>query len=348
LSVTTSENRFGFLWIWLAWLSLFYGAWLLLMRDPKNAAAAFEHGPIALTMLFGSYVAGSTPMGGGTVAFPILVLAYGLPVTLGRDFSFAIQSIGMTSAAIFILCRRQQLAWAMLCGTMAGSMLGLPLGILLVAPHIPTIWVKLLFAVFWAAFGVLHLARLDDLLATTGNTGKNGYREFSAGVLIGAVAGVSVVAVTGVGVDMLIYAVLVLACRVDPKVAIPTSVVAMAFNSVLGTAIKQVTTGIESGVWGNWLAAAPVVALGAPLGAFVVGLIGRRLTLLFVAILCVMQFAWACYHERVGLGLVGVTVACVAVLVCVYVLDRLHILGMKQSGLISQRSSFCHSSVPDT
>jgi hypothetical protein len=122
----------------------------------------------------------------------------------------------------------------------------------------------------------------------------------------------------------------------------------MAFNSVLGTAIKQVTTGIESGVWGNWLAAAPVVALGAPLGAFVVGLIGRRLTLLFVAILCVMQFAWACYHERVGLGLVGVTVACVAVLVCVYVLDRLHILGMKQSGLISQRSSFCHSSVPDT
>jgi hypothetical protein len=36
-------------------------------------------------MAFGSYVAGSTPMGGGTVGFPILVLLFDLPATLGRD-----------------------------------------------------------------------------------------------------------------------------------------------------------------------------------------------------------------------------------------------------------------------
>lgn len=306
------------------------------MRVPENAATAIGHGPIALTMLFGSYVAGSTPMGGGTVAFPILVLAYGLPVTLGRDFSFAIQSIGMTSATIFILCRRQQLAWAMLSGSMVGSLIGLPFGILWVAPSIPTVWVKVLFAVFWAAFGVLHLVRLNELLETTGNTGRNGRKEFLAGLLVGAAAGASVVAVTGVGVDMLLYAVLVLACRVDPRVAIPTSVVAMAFNSLLGVAIKLATAGFEPGVWGNWLAAAPVVALGAPLGAFVVGFIGRRPTLLFVAVLCVMQFAWACYHERASLGFVGIVVACFAVLSCVIALDRLHIWGVKQNGAINQ------------
>lgn len=320
------------LWIWLLWLVLFYGAWLTLMLDPANAAAAREHGPIALTMLFGSYVAGSTPMGGGTVAFPILVLAYGLPATLGRDFSFAIQSIGMTSASLFILCRQQQLAWAMLSGSLLGSLIGLPLGILWVAPRVPTIWVKLVFAVFWAAFGVLHLARLDELSATTGNSGRNNRNEFVAGVLAGIVAGVSIVAVTGVGIDMLVYALLVLACRVDPKVAIPTSVVAMAFNSVLGIAIKRATTGIEPGVWENWLAAAPVVAVGAPLGAFVVGFIGRRITLLFVAILCVVQFAWACYHERAELGLAGSGVACVAVAACVYALDRLHAWGTAVNG----------------
>lgn len=306
---------------------LFYGAWLFLMRDPENVATALAHGPIALTMLFGSYVAGSTPMGGGTVAFPILVLAYGLPATLGRDFSFVIQSIGMTSASIFILCRRQQLASAMLGGSMAGSLIGLPFGILWVAPNIPTVWVKLLFAVFWAAFGVLHLSRIDDLVTTTGNTGRNGYGEFVAGMVAGVIGGMTIVAVTGVGIDMLLYALLVLACRVDPKVAIPTSVVAMAFNSVLGTAIKLGTTGIEAGVWGNWLAAAPVVVLGAPLGAFVVGFIGRRLTLLFVASLCVVQFVWACYHERAALGFQGTAIACCAVLVCVYGLDRLHVWG---------------------
>lgn len=329
--MTGPDDQRGLIWIWLLWLGLFYGAWCLLMLDPRNAADAWEHRPIALTMLFGSYVAGSTPMGGGTVAFPILVLAYGLPATLGRDFSLAIQSIGMTSASIFILCRRQQLAWSMLSGSLVGSLIGLPFGLLWVAPRVPTVLVKLSFAVFWAAFGALHLARLDELSATTGNVGRNDRNEFLGGMLAGAIAGASIVAVTGVGVDMLVYAALVLACRVDPKVAIPTSVVAMAFNSLLGLAIQQATTGIEAGVWGNWLAAAPVVILGAPLGAFVVGLIGRRATLLFVAILCVVQFAWACYHERGALGITGMVAACVAVLVCVLALDRLQAWGQARS-----------------
>ena len=86
---------------------------------------------------------------------------------------------------------------------------------------------------------------------------------------------------------------------------------------MLGMAIKQGTTGIEPGVWENWLAAAPVVAVGAPLGTFVVGFIGRRITLLFVAALCVVQFVWACYHERAALGVTGTVAACLAVMVCV-------------------------------
>ena len=57
-----AHPRRGLLWMWLVWLGLFYGAWMLLMLDPGYAADAWEHRPIALTMLFGSYVAGSTPM----------------------------------------------------------------------------------------------------------------------------------------------------------------------------------------------------------------------------------------------------------------------------------------------
>ena len=73
-----------------------------------------EHWGIAFTMALGSYAAGSTPMGGGTVGFPVLVLLFDEAPTLGRDFSFAIQSIGMTSASIFILCRKQPIEWPML------------------------------------------------------------------------------------------------------------------------------------------------------------------------------------------------------------------------------------------
>jgi uncharacterized membrane protein YfcA len=334
-AVTTTAKQPRLLWIWLLWLLLFFGGWLLLMLMPGNAAVARDHWPIALTMLFGSYVAGATPMGGGTVAFPILVLAFGLPATLGRDFSFAIQSVGMTSASLFILCRRQRLAWSMLAGVMLGSSVGLPVGILWVAPWVPPVLVKVSFAVFWAAFGIVHLARLDELSTATGDARKHGWQSFVAGLAAGVVGGVSIVALTGVGIDMLVYALLVLAFRVDPKIAIPTSVLAMAFNSVLGIAIKQGTNGIEAGVWENWLAAAPVVALGAPLGAFVVNVIGRRITLLFVAVLCVSQFVWACYHERAALGLAGISVACVAVAICVSALDRLQVWGRWQPPRVS-------------
>jgi uncharacterized membrane protein YfcA len=294
------------LWIWWVWLAVFYAAWVGVMLQPGNTATAIQHWPIALTMIFGSFVAGSTPMGGGTVAFPVLVLFFGLPVTLGRDFSFAVQSIGMTSASLFILGRRQRLAWDALAGTLVGSAIGLPLGILLVAPVVPAPAVKLVFALFWALFGIMHLLRLDDIAVATPLPGPDSGR-FAAGVLTGFVAGATIVAVTGVGVDMLLYALLVLGYRTDPKIAIPTSVVAMAYNSVLGMAIKFFVAGVDPGVFSNWLAAAPVVALGAPLGAWVVGIVGRRPTLLFVAVLCLVQFAWTVYHERTALdaGLFG-------------------------------------------
>jgi uncharacterized membrane protein YfcA len=283
-------------WVWWVWLAVFYTGWTLLMLRPGNAALAVAHWPMAVTMIFGSFVAGATPMGGGTVAFPVLVLLFGLPATLGRDFSFAVQSIGMTSASLFILGRRQRLAWDALAGTLVGSALGLPLGILVVAPIVPAAVVKFVFAGFVALFGVMHLLRLDDIAVARPLAGFDRGR-CAAGVLTGFVAGTTIVAVTGVGVDMLLYAFLVLGYRTDPKIAIPSSVVAMAFNSVLGLAIKVLFTGIDPGVYPNWLAAAPVVALGAPLGAWAVGIVGRRITLLFVALLCLAQFAWTCLYE---------------------------------------------------
>ena len=98
------------LWVWFVWLAGFYAVWVWLVFGHGLWEVARTHWPIALAMALGSYVAGSTPMGGGTVGFPVLVLLFEMPATLGRDFSFAVQSIGMTSASIFILARRQPLA----------------------------------------------------------------------------------------------------------------------------------------------------------------------------------------------------------------------------------------------
>lgn len=314
-------------WIWLLWLAAFYAVWSFIVFGREGWQTVADHWHMALAMALGSYVAGSTPMGGGTVGFPVLVLLFELPATLGRDFSFAVQSIGMTSASIFILARRQPIAWAMLKGSLWGSLIGTPLGILFVAPLVPELWIKVVFAVVWASFGVLHLYRVIEFSSHSGMTSPGERWDFRVGLAVGLAAGSTVAAVTGVGIDMVLYAALVLLCRADLKIAIPTSVIIMAFTSVLGIAVKAAFTGVQPGVFENWLAAAPVVALGAPLGALAVALIGRKPTLLFVAVLCIGQFVWTCWAERAALGGAGIALALAAVVLALMGLERLRSWG---------------------
>jgi uncharacterized membrane protein YfcA len=301
------------LWIFPCWLAAFYTTWLVIVITGDHWQTLREHWGIAVAMGFGSYVAGSTPMGGGTVGFPILVLLFKLPATLGRDFSFAVQSIGMTSASIFILSRRQPLEWVILRWSLIGSLIGTPLGILFIAPRVPELVIKITFAIVWASFGVLHLRRTGDICANVGETPAAHRFDRNVGFAIGMFSGATVAAVTGVGIDMILYAVMVLLMRADLKVAIPSSVIIMAFTSLVGIAFKNLFTGVQPGVFENWLAAVPVVALGAPLGVFIVAKIGRKPTLYFVAVLCVFQFFWTMKDEFARLGWTGVALCAAAV-----------------------------------
>lgn len=320
-------------WIWVVCISLFYLVWLGYVVMQEKGAELMAHYPIAVAMAFGSYFAGSTPMGGGTVGFPVLVLFFGYEPSLGRDFSFAIQSVGMVSASIFILCGRQHLEWPMLKWSMVGSLVGTPLGLLYLAPRVPALYVKLIFAILWAAFGLLHLGLARQI------AGQHGIRQNSpaldrfSGLWIGGLGGLTVAAVTGVGVDLLIYAVLVLACRADLRIAIPTSVLLMAFTSLVGivTLLLQGTTHPE--LPAHWLAAAPVVAVGAPLGAFIVHRIGRLPTLILVSKLCLLQFFWTLYRERETLGAEGILGAMLATLVLLGMFLGLRRWGRRHPGV---------------
>ncbi|WP_416305293.1 sulfite exporter TauE/SafE family protein [Neptunicella sp. SCSIO 80796] len=318
-----------YLWVWLLWLTGFYLVWLYLMIFNGLWPVAIQHWPMAAAMAIGSYAAGSTPMGGGTVGFPVLVLLFELPASLGRDFSFAVQSIGMVSASIFIFARRQPIANAMLNGAMLGAVIGTPVGLLWVAPYFSELYIKLVFAVIWASFGLLHLYRIDEIASHSGMTDFDETWDFKLGLGLGVFAAIVLVSVTGVGIDMVIYTALVLLCRADLKIAIPTSVVIMAFTSVVGVVVKTLTNSWQAGVYENWLAAAPVVALGAPLGVFIVARIGRKPTLLVVAILCVGQFIWTLFSERQLLGLGGTALAILAVLICLMGFEKLRQIGAK-------------------
>jgi len=324
--------RVNRLYLFFIWLALFYTAWLVIVTVGNHWQLLLSHWPIALTMALGSYVAGSTPMGGGTVAFPILVLLFEFPGSLGRNFALAIQSIGMVSASVYILTSGKPVHWRLLTAAVIGAAIGMPFGAAYVAPVVPDLWVKLTFGVIWASFGVLHLLKLQALVELTGHGTSCREGNLPFGLFLGISGGIGA-AITGVGIDMLIYAALVLLYRSDLKIAIATSVVLMAFTSVVGIASNLVLAytssafAISPEVFANWLAAAPVVALGAPIGALVVSLMPRAATLVIVSLLCVGQFVWMIVDQGVtGAPLV---VALMSVLGCNLLFHGLDQLGQR-------------------
>lgn len=306
----------------LLWLLLFYAVWLAIAAPRWQTVTS--HWPIALAMALGSYVAGSTPMGGGTVGFPVLVLLFHMPGSLGRDFGLAVQSVGMVSASIYLLSAGRPVHWGLLRPALLGALIGTPLGAAWVAPFVPDLWVKLTFAVVWCSFGLMHLVKLRELVAMHGVSDRWRAWEPAIGLAVGLLGGV-VASVTGVGIDMLIYATLVLLFRCDLKIAIPTSVVLMAFTSVVGISTNLLLARlnpsfyrVDPEVFANWLAAAPVVALGAPFGAVIVNLISRTPTLVVVSLLCIGQFVWTVVSEQVSGPTLAVSLAGVAALNLVF------------------------------
>ena len=246
------------MWIWLVWLALFYSLWLFLSFGLGYWEQIKTHWPIAVAMAVGSYVAGSTPMGGGTVGFPVLVLLFDMPASLGRNFGLMIQSIGMTSATIFILCRRIPIERRMLPWSMFGSAVGLVFGTFYVVPHIPDTAVKLIFACLWMSFGVLTLTKNREMCGFKNLAPIPRSEAMSLGLLVGLAGGITTSA-TGVGIDMLLYTLLVLLYRMDLKAAVPTSVIIMAVSSVMGTVLHLQIGDLNSEVFHNWLAASPFV-----------------------------------------------------------------------------------------
>jgi len=110
----------------------------------------------------------------------------------------------------------------------------------------------------------------------------------------------------------------------------------MAWTSLVGIASLGLLARIDPGsyalnpeLFGNWVAAAPVVALGAPLGAFVVHRIGREPTLFVVAILCALQFVWTLWHERGALGAAGLAVAFAGLLAFSGAFHAMYVIGRR-------------------
>ncbi|MCH1494703.1 MAG: sulfite exporter TauE/SafE family protein [Rubripirellula sp.] len=343
-------------WIFPAWLGIFYVCWLGIVLASDLLTVIGEHWGIAAAMAPGSYVAGSTPMGGGTVGFPVLVLLFDQSGAIGRDFAFAIQSIGMVSASIYILTRPSEMTgeakqdnghttsrqfgslldetptragsqtfeskttlkgkaalesdsaldWGLIRPALIGSLISTPLGVTFLAPRLPDLSVKLIFAVIWASFGLMHLIKIREFVSYSGQSSRWLTHRGRSGRAVGLLGGL-ISSITGVGIDMLLYATMVLMFQSDLKISTPSSVIVMAFTSVVGIASTLALSWLSPGrfsidpeVFQCWIAAAPVVALGAPIGAWAVQRLPKVPTLVLISILCLIQFVWTLLEEQVS------------------------------------------------
>lgn len=269
-------------------------AWGLYM-DGFNLWPLFRtHGFMTVTMVAGSFIAGVSSEGGGAVAYPVMTLVFEIDPSVARNFSLAIQSVGMTAASLYILARRIPVETNYLWLVATGSVPGLVGGTFLVAPHVAPAYAKMMFVSFWLSYGLAlftinHLRDQATSEALPSLTSGQKLELIGIGVIGGLLS-----AIFGNGVDICSFAFVTLKYRLSEKVATPTSVVLMAFNAVLGFVLHAlVLQDMQLEAYQFWWVSIPVVVFGAPLGAYVVSRVPRLYIAVLLYVVIVTQFVSA-------------------------------------------------------
>jgi uncharacterized membrane protein YfcA len=256
------------LFIWAAWL-IFGGT---------NAVHhLLINWKVALTMASGSILGGGTSQGGGAVAFPIFTKLLHIAPSDARNFSLAIQSVGMGSASLSIFYLRIPIERRALLYAGVPAIAGVIFGAGWIAPVIPPVIVRTSFTVLVTTIGIALL-----LLNRDGGETRNsklpwlGGRESIILAAAGFLGGI-VSALVGTGENSVTFMVMVLLFRINEKIATPTTVVLMTMAAIPGFLVHVFwLRDFSPAVTGYWLAAIPVVAVGAPLGAILCSYMSRR------------------------------------------------------------------------
>lgn len=257
---------------YLPFAILVFASLTILFVTTDLLSEALKAWPAAVTMVFGSFIAGASAEGGGAIAFPVFTLILKIPPPSARNFSFAIQSIGMVSASLLIIGRGIPIELRAVFYPAVGGVVGLLIGTYSVVPLLEPVTTKLFFVSLWMAFGIglWRANRNASRIVRKGLPGVLRAKDMLALVTAGFVGGI-VTSIFGNGIDLLTFCVLTLWYGIDERIATPTTVVLMSVLTVCGFALHA---GViqDFGVveFHALLAAAPVVAIFAPLGALTI------------------------------------------------------------------------------
>ncbi|NOU51073.1 sulfite exporter TauE/SafE family protein [Pseudoalteromonas sp. JBTF-M23] len=235
-----------------------------------------------LTMLFGSFVAGSTPLGGGAVAFPVFTKVLQVSAAEARVFSLFIQSVGMTFATLYFISQRVFIDWAVIARGMLYAVLG---QLCAVAFSVTDgLLLKYAFSCFLLLVAILLIHDKRNLVINL-NDRKRRY-TFSLLTFLGGM----ITGYLGSGADTLLFFYFVLLLGSQARQMIPTTVTFMALNAQLGAVLFFVLDQQPSEfVVKSWFFAAPVVALGAPLGGYILTKLQPSHILSFVIVVIIVE-----------------------------------------------------------
>lgn len=275
--------------------------WLVFVTVNGHWDRVLDRWVAALTMVFGSIVAGSTPQGGGAIAFPVFTKVLEVPATVARTFSLCIQTVGMGAAAASIMINRRQVDWRSIGFLAPSAVVGLLTSAWLLGKPDEPFWpstlpgpyIKVTFTIVVATMALLvwmsSRSWVTERVELLGNTSIRADGLLVAAGLAGGLASFLV----GSGADVLTYLGLVALLGLSAGIGVPTSVIVMAIVSAVGfvlfgvvdgqlsitlagdevaavggVAIEETLPADRYDLFGLWLAAVPVVGFGAPLGSW--------------------------------------------------------------------------------
>jgi uncharacterized protein len=245
--------------IWSTWLGYTF---------PDSWQVIEQHWQVTLTMVVGSFIAGATSEGGGAIAFPVFTKVLHIAPQDAKVFSLAIQSVGMVMAGLCIVLLRIAVEWRVILWASLGGVIGIVIGTAVLAPLIAPAMTKMLFTAMIGSFAVTLFFSRNNKKHNQQQLPAYNLREKTILLLTGATGG-CMSGLVGNGIDIVSFSIMVVLFRLCERIATPTSVILMAINAVVGFALHGlVIGGFTAEVQSYWLAAIPVVIIGAPLGAF--------------------------------------------------------------------------------
>ncbi len=277
-------------------VAITYVTWVTYMFVTNSWKLFYHYFYMTIMMVVGSFIAGSSSEGGGAVAFPVMTLLFKVHPAEARNFTLAIQSIGMSAATLWIIAKRIKIERKYLLLAIIGGLPGIVMGSYFVAPFTSPPYAKMLFVSFWLAFGIALFTAdrskkrtvREELPALTN------YQKIEM-IIVGFVGGI-LSSIVGTGINICTFSFVTMKYRLSEKIATPTSVILMASDSIMGFMLHLlVMKDIKPEVFYYWQVCIPVVMIGAPLGAFVASKVKKSHLVYILCAVILAQFIGAIF-----------------------------------------------------